>query len=180
MDSEDEFPYAVVYDDEEFTISSQQEGHDALEMIASVGAQGHYSSVRPFQSARYENEDATTRDPPASLQEEEEEKEEEEGGGGGGGISRKKLPIQCVDNVDGFPRVIIYGDETFPFSHQQDTAQQPFPGDGPYSSVQPFQSDHYENGDADVSIAGLDNVQSLEEIVVQVPQVAPHGMVYGV
>ncbi|KAL3052614.1 hypothetical protein OYC64_005200 [Pagothenia borchgrevinki] len=67
-DNEDEYPGVVVYDDEEFPISSQQEGQDVLEITASGERQGHHSSVRPFQSARYENDDAAT---PASLQEEE-------------------------------------------------------------------------------------------------------------
>lgn len=40
-DNEDEYPGAVVYDDEEFPISSQQDGQD-VEMTASGERQGNH------------------------------------------------------------------------------------------------------------------------------------------
>lgn len=56
-----------------------------------------------------------------------------------------------MDNADGFPGVVVYGDTTFTISSQQDaewTASDE--GQGPYSSVQPFQFTNYESEEAPV------------------------------
>ncbi|KAK9531656.1 hypothetical protein VZT92_011066 [Zoarces viviparus] len=53
------------------------------------------------------------------------------------------ISIECVDNAEGFPRVIIYGDETFVISYQQGAAFGA--GHGANSSVRPFQSPHHED-----------------------------------
>ncbi|KAI9544250.1 hypothetical protein NQZ68_005300 [Dissostichus eleginoides] len=102
------FPRLIVYGDKTFHYYQQ----DAVQQHASE--RGPYSSVRPFQPDRYENEDAAG----AGLDEE------------------QNLPIQCVDNVDGFPPVVVYGDETF----ERDAVQQHASEEGPNSTVQPFQS----------------------------------------
>ncbi|XP_033931516.1 uncharacterized protein [Pseudochaenichthys georgianus] len=74
---------------------------------------------------------------------------------------KTKLPIQCVDNAEGFSPVVVYGDETFDFYYQQDAAQQHASEEGPYSSVRPFRPDRYENEDAAGLSAGLDEEQNL-------------------
>ncbi|KAK5903661.1 hypothetical protein CgunFtcFv8_007421 [Champsocephalus gunnari] len=76
---------------------------------------------------------------------------------------KKKLPIQCVDNAEGFSPVVVYGDETFDFYDQQDAAQQHASEEGPYSSVRPFRPDRYENQDAAGLSAGLDEEQNVHE-----------------
>ncbi|KAK5880271.1 hypothetical protein CesoFtcFv8_023319 [Champsocephalus esox] len=72
-----------------------------------------------------------------------------------------RLPIQCVDNAEGFSPVVVYGDETFDFYDQQDAAQQHASEEGPYSSVRPFRPDRYENQDAAGLSAGLYEEQNL-------------------
>ncbi|CAB1450167.1 unnamed protein product [Pleuronectes platessa] len=70
----------------------------------------------------------------------------------------KDLPIsiECVDNAAGCPGVVIYDDETFPISSDQDATHETASGDGqgPGSSVTVFQLDCY---------AGEDYIVTLED-----------------
>ncbi|XP_078029893.1 uncharacterized protein LOC144466525 isoform X2 [Epinephelus lanceolatus] len=63
----------------------------------------------------------------------------------------QQISIQCVDNADGFGGVIAYGNQTFPLRFQRDAIGRTVFGDGqgPYSSVRPFQPAHYQNGDVE-------------------------------
>ncbi|XP_049914031.1 arp2/3 complex-activating protein rickA-like [Epinephelus moara] len=63
----------------------------------------------------------------------------------------QQISIQCVDNANGFGGVIAYGDQTFPLRFQRGAIGWTVFGDGqgPYSSVRPFQPAHYQNGDVE-------------------------------
>ncbi|KAF1376534.1 hypothetical protein PFLUV_G00212480 [Perca fluviatilis] len=60
-------------------------------------------------------------------------------------VSRKEISIECVENADGFPGVVIYDDKTFPIPSQQDVIE--WHASGSYSSVRPFQIAHDDNED---------------------------------